>query len=291
MKKIIKENIVYLILLGVFWFFSMPYVYSKKEAIFDWYSLKVSPIGYTPKVMKNLIKKGDSVLISSFLESEPKTEEAFKSNIQPILEKIANVCDYYKEIGKTDDILNEPTWFDKNTRWSEDPSKITPDGVSRRSLPSHENPHEFWIRHQDSLLSALDYYKRALNYSGPELQAAERVRLVSAAVCRPQETVISYSTYLTNAESYVEEQIRKTQKREIQNLNDKQIEMFVLSKIRVGTPPPDPQEFIKALTILLKDTHYETLSPIEADILYEKILFFLENTSDPGRNLANGSSA
>ncbi len=70
----------------------MPYVFSKKEAIFDWYSLKVSPLGYTPKVMKNLVKKGDSILVDTFLENEPKTEEAFKSNLEPILQKIARVC-------------------------------------------------------------------------------------------------------------------------------------------------------------------------------------------------------
>ena len=264
----------------------MPYVFSKKEAIFDWYSLKVSPLGYTPKVMKNLVKKGDSILISAFLESEPKSEEAFRSSMEPILDKISRVCDYYKEVGKLDDILTEPTWYDKNTRWSEDPSKITPDGVSRSSLPRHELPLDFWQKHQDTLLSALDYYKRALNYSGPELLASERIRLVSASVCRPQEVVVSYSSYLTNTDAYVEDQIRKNYKQDIQNLNDRQIQMIVLSKIRMGTPPPDPQEYIKALTILLKDTHYETLSPIEADGLYEKILFFLQNSADPGQKLS-----
>ena len=283
MNKIIKENILYIILLGIFWFFTMPYVFSKKEAIFDWYSLKVSPIGYSPKVMKNLIKKGDSILVDTFLESEPKTEEAFKSNLEPILDKIARVCDYYKEVGKTDEILSEPTWYDKNTTWSENPSKITPDGVSRAALPQHEVPIDYWHRHQDSILSALDYYKRALNYSGPELLASDRIKLVSASVCRPQEVVVSYSTFLANTDSYVEEQIRKKDEKELKGLTDKQKLMIVLSRIRHGSPPPDVQEYIKALTILLKDTHYETLSPVEADGLYEKILFFLQNSSDPGQ--------
>jgi len=283
LNKIIKENILYIILLGTFWFFSMPYVFSKKEAIYDWYSIKVSPLGYTPKVMKSLVKKGDSILISTFLEKEPKTEEAFRTSMEPILDKIARVCDYYKEVGKADEILSEPTWYDKNTTWSEDPSKITPDGVSRASLPQHENPSEFWHRHQDTILSALDYYKRALNYSGPELLAAERIRLVSLSVCRPQEVVVSYSTFLSNADAYVEEQIRKKDPRELRGLTEKQKQMIVLSRIRHGSPPPDVQEYLKALTVLLKDTQYETLSPIEADGLYEKILFFLQNSADPGQ--------
>ncbi|MCB1140862.1 MAG: hypothetical protein H7A24_07080 [Leptospiraceae bacterium] len=283
MKKIIRENLKYILTVLIFWAFALPYIYSERDTLFEKYSLFVSPIGYRPKIMKKFMDKADKILANEFLDEKPANEEEWNRNVEPFLNRMQNVCEFYKKSGKRDEILKNPTWYEKNEQWSEDPSRLQPNGHNRSALPHTFDPGEKWKEHEESLLEALDYYKRALNYSGPEFLIAKRIQQVSAAVCRPEEAILAFSTFILNTETYAEKEIYKNKdiKKEMRGKTEKQKFSQVLAHIKSGKAPISTTDYIEGLIKLLKDTGFEKISPKESDLIYEKILFFYTNTTDP----------
>ncbi|MDX1957579.1 MAG: hypothetical protein SFU98_03345 [Leptospiraceae bacterium] len=284
MKKILRDNAIYIFFLIVFWVITIPYVYGKQDLLFEWFSNLVSPTGYNPRVMKSFVKKGDSAISKHFLDRDEKDEKKFFEELSPYMERMKEACEFYEEVGTKDAVLNEPTWLDRNTRWKKEGTageKL--DSFKRNPLSESVTPYEFWKANIEEILTALDYYKRALNYSGPEIKPARRIHLIAGAACRPAEVILAYSSYISSSENYVEAQVRKEMGVKTSGLSEKQIQYAVWARIKSNKDLPELNDFLKGITYLLTDTNFKTISPYEADKLYERILSFLQNTNDPGQ--------
>jgi len=327
--KILKDNLVYLLLLFLIWAIAFPIVISNRDSLFSWYAISMSPSGYSPKVARKFIEKGDKALdknlddaiVSPRIKEELEDEKKRPAILLSHLELMEEACDYYKKIAGKDEVLQYPSWLDRNTKWSSD-RELSADGIgkSRGHLPTVLNPEEYWKKNVDSVLGALDYYKRALNYSGPEILAADKIRSVAKAVCRPEEIILAYTSYITVSDAYVEKILEEedrqfakknqsffspilrlfgmagpAERKEMYGLNPLMKRSIIWSQIRKnikegikGGSGEDPNlpllsDYIRGLNILLLDTNIRNSSPKEADALYETILFFLQGTTDPGQ--------
>ena len=328
MIKILKDNLIYVLAIGIFWLIAFPIVVFKRHAILNWYAIKMSPNGHSPKVMRKFLDKGDNILYKNLEEAikSPRIKEELEiEKNRPLilashLENMEAACDYYKSIANKNEVLQYPSWLDRNIRWTSD-KELSADGIgkSRKQLPEITNPDEYWKKNVESVLSALDYYKRGLNYSGPEIQAADKIRSVAKAVCRPEEIIIAYTTYLNFSDAYVEqvleeeskELVKKNQsfftpllrffglaepeRNEVYGLNPLMQKYRIWGRIKAnikegikGSRTADPNlpllaDYLRGVNILLLDTNLRNSSPREADALYETILSFLQGTTDPGQ--------
>jgi hypothetical protein len=287
LKKIIRENLFFIVLVCIFWALTIPYVYSERDSLYVWYSLKVSNLGYQPKVLKKFQDKGDKILANLFDESVPKTNEEWFQKIGSHLDTYTQICNYSKELGEKDEILAYPTWFEKNEKWAVGESKIVPNNFNRNQLPNTIDPLSQWKDHHEQLLEALDYYKRGLNYSGPEFIIAKKIHKLGNAVCRSQEGILAYSTFIFNTENYAENELQKDKefKREMRGKTEKQKFMHTLALIKSNKKPFIASDYIEGLNLLLKDTGFEKISPIESNTIYEKILYFFSGTLDINQRL------
>lgn len=289
MKKILRDNAVFIFALFIFWGLCFPAVYYYRQSLYDWFVIKVSPSGYSPKVMNGFIKDGDRIISKLILDRREKDEKKFMDETDQFLKKMKLACEYYQEVSSRDEVLADPTWYEKNTVWTSDNSAFTKvDGVSRNGLGEGTVPKEFWKESIGEILSALDYYKRALNYAGPEITAAKRIHRTAPAACRNSDVIVAYSTYIYDSETYVENQIRKnTRKEEFESYPEKQKLSLVLSEIKrrafEGSELPNLSEYMTGLTNLLMDTNIRTVSPLESVRLLERIIFVLGNSTDPGQ--------
>lgn len=315
MLKILKDNLIYVIAIGIFWLITFPVLIYNRHSLFNWYAITISPSGYTPKVMKKFLAKGDDILYSNLedavksprIEKELKDEKKRLGILTSHLDQMEAACDYYKVAGKKDEVMQDPTWLDRNIRWTSD-SELSSDGVgsSRNPLPSVSNPDDYWKKNINAILSALDYYKRALNYSGPEIFAADKIRSVAKAVCRPEEIIIAYTSYLNSSDAYVEEILDKedeeivkknqsffapilrlfglagpADRKEMYGLSPLMKKSIVWKYIKENHNLPLLMDYIRGVNVLLLDTKLRESSPYEADELYETVLFFLQGTEDP----------
>ncbi|MBK8399427.1 MAG: hypothetical protein IPL26_29815 [Leptospiraceae bacterium] len=265
--------------------------------------------------MKKFLAKGDDILYSNLedavksprIEKELKDEKKRLGILTSHLDQMEAACDYYKVAGKKDEVMQDPTWLDRNIRWTSD-SELSSDGVgsSRNPLPSVSNPDDYWKKNINAILSALDYYKRALNYSGPEIFAADKIRSVAKAVCRPEEIIIAYTSYLNSSDAYVEEILDKedeeivkknqsffapilrlfglagpADRKEMYGLSPLMKKSIVWKYIKENHNLPLLMDYIRGVNVLLLDTKLRESSPYEADELYETVLFFLQGTEDP----------
>lgn len=280
----------------------------------------MSPSGYSPKVMKKFLSKGDDILAKNLedsiksdrIEKELEDEKKREGILIAHLEKMEAACDYYKVAGKKDDVLKNPTWLEQNKYWTSD-RELSANGLgsTRKQLPSVTNPDEYWKNNINAILGALDYYKRGLNYSGPEILAADKIRSVARAVCRPEEIIIAYTTYLNFSDAYVEEILDKEDeeilkknqsffapilrlfglagprdRKEMYGLSPLMKKTIVWKYIKENHNLPLLMDYIRGLNILLLDTKLRESSPYEADALYDTILFFLQGTEDPKQQLS-----
>ncbi len=278
----------------IIWVLTFPWVYYNRHALYDWYSIQLSSPGYKPKTMNSFVSDGDSTLSKHFLGHREKDENAFLEKIQPHMDKMAAACQYFQEAGERDQILVGAKWYDKNTRWtknaesSSDRIKTAEDihEFNREQLSDAEEPGYYWKHNIEPVLEALDYYKRALNYAGPELKAARRIDLIARAACREQEVVVAYSTFLYSSEEYLEKKIRQeTDQDQLVGLDDKARLSLVWVRIRADLKETLPRlsEYLVGVQKLLSDTRFQEFAPEEADGLYERLLFVLESTTDAGQ--------
>ena len=128
MLKILKDNLIYVIAIGIFWLITFPVLIYNRHSLFNWYAITISPSGYTPKVMKKFLAKGDDILYSNLedavksprIEKELKDEKKRLGILTSHLDQMEAACDYYKVAGKKDEVMQDPTWLDRNIRWTSD---------------------------------------------------------------------------------------------------------------------------------------------------------------------------
>ena len=314
MIKILKDNLIYVLAIGLFWLIAFPVIIYKRHAILNWYAIKMSPSGHSHKVMKKFLDEGDKILKNNLSEAvkSPRIQEELEDEkkhpkiLLAHLEKMEAACDYYKSAVKKDEIMQDPTWLDRNTNWSSD-KDLSAGGIgkTRKPLPSSTNPDDYWKKNVNSVLGALDYYKRALNYAGPEINAADKIKSVANAVCRPEEIIIAYISYINVSEAYVEEILDKedeelvkknqsffapllrlfgigdaTDRKQMYGLSPLMKKSIIWRYIKENHNLPLLMDYIRAVNTLLLDTKLRESSPYEADALYDTILFFLQGTED-----------
>lgn len=267
-RKILRQNLKYIIVVLLIWSICIPIIVFNRDDILVWYSHLVSKEDYDRDLMRKFVRQGDSVLDDS--------------NVN--LELMRKACDYYKNLNHIDPILYEPKWLSKKEDWqdkpnekdkawwkslfssSTDPNKPVP--VLKYSVP----PRKYWKKHINTVLEALDYYKRALNYSGPYFEPVKKIEEVSWAACRPREIIIAYSTFILNTEEIVEKEI---QKRNEFFLEDSELikTYRIVSAIKKGTIEGVRRDhYEQSLEGLLFGLKWEQLSPFEAEKLYGKLL-------------------
>lgn len=331
MKKIIRDNLKFILFVLVIWAVTFPLVYFKRHTIYNWYSIKMSPLGYNPKVMGKFIREADSILASNLddnidtiirsfptkeKQKEMKKEDKRKTllTIEGHLGIMERSCQFVKEKENRDDTLSVLNWRQKYTDWASN-QENTAGGIGntidRIPLPDPMNPVEYWKSNENEIMRALDYYKRALNYAGPEIIAADKIRPVARALCKNDEVILAYSTYVNGAEAHVEKKVEERaydmnkgsfwdrivrfftfksipNKDDLYGLTPLMKKQLVWAEIKRNKDlKPEAQEepklmdYLRGITILLSDTNLKKVSPREAAELYETVLFFLQNTTDP----------
>ncbi|MCX7999194.1 MAG: hypothetical protein N3A69_09635, partial [Leptospiraceae bacterium] len=174
------------------------------------------------------------------------------------------------------------------TNWTSEFTSSNPEeSLAREKLPSTIEPAVYWKTHIEAVVNALSYYKKALHYSGPNYLAAQRIHFVSRAACKPEESIIALTTYVYNTEKYVEDTIineDKSRKIVYQNLDSLSQMKMVLYFLRSNPQMKEIfPEYQKAITVLIYDTNFTKVSPLEAAELINRPLAFLETSSDIGQ--------
>lgn len=207
--------------------------------------------------MKNFIEKGDNA----------------KSDID--LDLMKESCNFYSSLSNLDSVFYEPTWLDRSTRWSADKEKSQKGvGNIRKSLPTSIDPKNYWNENFEKVAKALDYYKRALNISGPEVIAAKKIEPVALAICRPSDNLLAYSTHIKNSENYILEKISKDTDA-LNSLTEKQQLSIVWAEIKNSKIPElPPNDFLYSMTYLISNMKLTKNSPIEALSILEKLIYF-----------------
>jgi tetratricopeptide (TPR) repeat protein len=312
--KILKKNIVYILVIGVIWLFFFPLLFLNRDSLYSWYVLKMSPSGYTPKSMRKFIMDGDKATLKGLensIQSDRLMEQFENSDkketlIKSFLSQMERACEFYSDAQTKDELLVEPGWLEKNSTWSSDREEsANAIGSSRKVLPNVMDPDRFWKKNISYLLEALDFYKRALYYSGPEITAADKIHSIARSICKPNESILAYTSYLNHSNSYVEEILSNqeeesfknsqsfsnkvkrffgfgiSERKEMYGLNPLMKKTIIWSYIKENHAYPVLFDYLKGMNILLLDTKLRDMSPKEADELFETMLFFLQRTDDP----------
>ncbi len=315
MRKILKKNLIYILVISLFWLIFFPILFLNRNELYNWYSTFISPKGYNPKVMKKFISEGDKLVDASFEDSiQSKRIEELSENpkkreelIKTFLAKMEDSCRFAKESASKDELLSDPNWLERNSEWSDDPDESkNAVGLSRKALPAFTYPENYWKKNIPKLLDSLDYYKRALYYSGPEINAADKIHFIAKAICKENESILAYSSYLNHSISYVSDIIDKEdilfqqknntfwnklktifgkenflERKDTYGLTPLMRKTIILSYIKENHALPVLLDYLRGLNILLLDTNLRNMSPVEADELFEIMLFFLAKTDDP----------
>ncbi|AVQ11966.1 hypothetical protein [Leptospira santarosai] len=300
MLTYIRENRRYVLFLLFVWVIAAVWILPNRYKLLSKLALMIQPPGYDPKIAGEFIEKADSIL-------QRKVSYQDLGERTPDLEIMREACLYYYSLSGRDTILYKPSWTDSMSIW-----RFKDSGMDERSngkklsfksrspITGSFNPREYWKALSPNVLEALDYYKRALNFSGPDLNVPKKIEKVALAVCRPEEVLLAYADYVRNTEETVRFKMENTKKsrsffscNQVENqpntLTEKQNQMRIWSQIKSDSFVIDSErnlkvsanDFKKALNLLafgIYKTGLHSISPLEADGILEKLLFF----SDPG---------
>ncbi|WCL48318.1 hypothetical protein [Leptospira sp. GIMC2001] len=312
MKKLIRDNIVYILLVLFLWAITFPIVYWKRDWIFSKITYFWSPPGYKPDVAESFIGKGDAFLIPRGLSVTEKMKQVISADAPPTLPPIdlnlmTQVCNHAKQRQHSDPFLDSPTWNQKKEMLT---GKIH---VDDREMVLTFDPKLYWKTYNHLVLEALDYYKRALNYSGPEIRVPLRIESVARATCREAEILLAYTTHVYQTEEFIEQEYLKEELgrenpirrpswfRKIWNrirgykplperlplestLSRKQIQLRIWDKIRNGDVSEITRsDFVMSVGKTLRNVSkpLDVSSPREALEMYERLLFFVSNQNSP----------
>jgi tetratricopeptide (TPR) repeat protein len=270
-----------------------------------------SPPGYRPDLVENLLKKGDEKMAPQEKStiSDWKTKLAGDSPISlPPLDTrlLKDICKYFVSREHKDPSLDTLTWNKKK-------EMITPKyWENDREMILNFDPLAYWKENVDFVLQGLDYYKRALNFSGPEIRVPKRIEEASLASCRYSEIILGYSSYVFQTEDFIKDRylkdilgkgkfakpswykrfwnwirgrsIPKMDFPQESNLTPKQIQLRIWDIIRNGNAREVTRgEFLEGVRKALQSAgkKMDESSPEQALEFYERLLFFVSNQNDP----------
>jgi hypothetical protein len=289
LNQIFRENLKYILAVLFVWAITFPYVLQNKDIILAKFTLIYNGyFGYpNPRIAHQLAAKGDAILegrsegsssffakISSFFTG---TENG-KANVLPLdLRLMEKSCLYYRSKDHVEEIFLEPTWREKAKEWNSDLFKKMKE-VEPNEVSLGPNPKEYWNSHIEAVLEALDYYKRALRFSGPEFSIPKKIEKVAWAVCRPVEILLAYKTHMLETEEYVLGKL-KAENKLPSNLSDKQQLITIMSSIKNGGfPEVNPNDYMETLLRQILLTGMKSFSPKEMDSVYERIIYFVAHS-------------
>ncbi|TGN18170.1 hypothetical protein [Leptospira idonii] len=286
MNQILRENLKYILAVLLVWAITFPWVLQNKDTLLADLTLYYNSLfGYpNPAITRELVAKGDSILegrkegdsnfiakISNFILNE----ENSKSVVLPLdLHLMEKSCLYFRSKEHVEEVFLELTWREKAMEWG---SPLFQKISSPDELTLGPNPKDYWNSHIESVLEALDYYKRAMRFSGPDFTVPKRIESVSWAVCRPAEILLAYKTHMMETENYVLHLLEKEEKLP-SGLTDIQKRSIALSVIkRSGYEDVSPNDYLESLLRQILLTGMKSFSPKEMDSVYERILYFVGN--------------
>ncbi|TGN10021.1 hypothetical protein [Leptospira ilyithenensis] len=287
MNQIFRENLKYILAVLLVWAITFPFVLQNKDTILADLTLRYNALfGYpNPGITRELVAKGDAILegrkegssnfflkLTSFFQSE----ENQKSSALPLdLHLMEKSCLYYQSKNHVEETFLELTWREKAMEWGSPLfTKVTTPG----EIVLGPNPKEYWNSHIENVLEALDYYKRALRFSGPDFIVPKKIESVAWAVCRPAEILLAYKTHMMETENYVITSLAKEDKLP-SNLTDVQKRSIALSIIKKGIfPEVNPNDYLESLLRQILLTGMKSFSPREMDSVFERILYFVGNS-------------
>lgn len=287
MNQIFRENLKYILAVLLVWAITFPFVLQNKDTILADLTLRYNALfGYpNPGVARELVAKGDAILegrkegssnfftkLTSFFQSD----ENQKSSSLPLdLHLMEKSCLYYHSKNHVEETFLELTWREKAMEWGSPLfTRVTTPG----EIVLGPNPKDYWNSHIENVLEALDYYKRALRFSGPEFIVPKKIESVAWAVCRPVEILLAYKTHMMETENYVIGKLAKEDKLP-SNLTDIQKRSIALSTIKQGFfPEVNPNDYLESLLRQILLTGMKSFSPHEMDSVFERILYFVGNS-------------
>lgn len=312
MKKLIRDNLIYILFVAILWAITFPLVFWKKDWIFSKFTYFWSPPGYNSSRTEDLIGKGDSFLVPRDKSWTTQFKEFLSADTSPEMPALSidlmkKACDYYEAREHKDPFLDHPSWNEKKTMLT---GKAA---ITNNEILLTFDPKIYWNENISYVLQALDYYKRALNFSGPDIRVPERIELASIASCRHSEILLAYTTHVYQTEDFVLEKYLKDElgkenplrkpswirriwnwlrgKKPVarnlplaSNLSPKQIQLRVWDKIRrAEIYEITKSDFIKSISKTLRNIGkpLDVSSPIEALEMYERLLFFVSNNDSP----------
>ncbi|MDV6237117.1 hypothetical protein CH379_015910 [Leptospira ellisii] len=301
MLTYIRENKKFVFFLVSAWILGTVWILPNRYRLLSRLALIVQAPGYHPKTAAEFVEKGDAILRRE-LSYQDQGERI------PDLDLMRQACLYYDSLSGRDTVLYKPSWSDSMSIWrfresgidsETSEKKLSSKTRSRTPITGTLHPGEYWKSAAPAVLEALDYYKRALNFSGPDFSVPKRIEKSALAVCRPEEVLLAYADYVRNTEEAVraamdaekpERPFFSCKSEETADvLTEKQNQMRVWSQIKSNSFVIDrdqnirvnANDFKKALHLLafgIYRTGLNSISPLEADGVLEKLLFF----SDPG---------
>jgi hypothetical protein len=283
-----------------------------KDWIFSKISFFWSPPGYDSAKVDKLLGKGDSFLVPQGKTLFQGFKEFLSADSEPPLppldmQLMEEACVYFENKNHKDPFLDYPSWHRKK-----DFLKNHLNGEELELILTFE-PGYYWKEKIEYVLQALDYYKRALNFSGPEIRVPRRIEKAALASCRYAEILLAYTTHIYATESYVEKAYladllsntdflkkpswfkriwnwmrgRKEKNKEmptVSRLTPKQIQLRIWDMIRNNQIREIKRsEFIESLqkTLNNRGAPLTLSSPREALEVYERLLFFVSNQNSP----------
>ncbi len=289
LNQIFRENLKYILAVLFVWAITFPSILQNKDNILATINLWYNNLsGYpNPRIAHQLAHKGDEILqgrqersggFFSNLTSLVSSDDSGKSMGLPLdLQIMEKSCLYYRSKEHIEEIFLEPTWLQKSQTWN---SRLF---RNAKPVPTDEvslgpNPKEYWNSHIEAVLEALDYYKRALRFSGPEFIVPKKIESVAWAVCRPAEILLAYKTHMLETEKYVFDKLDKENKlpTNLKNASELQKLTVILSSIKIGSfPEVNQNDYLESLLRQILLTGMKNFSPREMDSVFERILFFV----------------
>ncbi|OCC29616.1 Uncharacterized protein GNX_1862 [Leptospira interrogans serovar Canicola] len=190
MLTYIRENRKYILFLLFVWIIATAWILPNRYHLLNRLALIIQSPGYDPKTAKEFIKKGDSIL------AKEVTYQDLGERI-PDLNVMREACLYYYSLSEIDRVLYKPSWTDSMSTWrfkteeeSEDKKNSTKT-QSRSPITGSFNPGDYWKVVAPNVLEALDYYKRALNFSGPDLNVPKKIEKNCPSSLSPRRSIVS----------------------------------------------------------------------------------------------------
>jgi hypothetical protein len=293
LNQIFRENLKYILAVLFVWAITFPMVLQDKDDILArfniWYNDLFLSYPDRLRIAHKFIQKGDEIIQGrKELSSNPFSkitaffsgEDLNKAITLPLdLTLMEKACLYYRSKEHIEEIFLEPTWREKAQEWNS-PLFLKSKSSDSLDVALGPNPKEYWNSHHEAVLEALDYYKRALRFSGPEFQAPKKIESVSWAVCRPAEILLAYKTYMLETEKYVLDILKKEEK-DPSRRTETQILTQVLQSIKSGKiPGVDPNDYKEALLRQILLTGMKDFSPREMGSVYFRIIY-LSASNEP----------